>query len=191
MIPTMETNKVRIKSDGSLDKLKCSIVVRGDLQDVAMEDSLSPTAPCSFLKMLLTDPARNRCRVDLKDWLHEEGFTQSRTSPCFFCKVFPDGSYVKLIVYVDDKLFFGNNEAAPQEFIDKLSKRFDVEFLGQAHWYLSARIHLGADFNVILDQARYCKAIVNMFSEKLELRRNPDSIPPPYCRIRSQCGGLL
>ncbi len=30
VIPTMETNIVKIKSDGSLDKLKCRIVVRGD-----------------------------------------------------------------------------------------------------------------------------------------------------------------
>ncbi len=42
--------------------------------------------------------------LDLKEWIQEEGFTQSRASPCFFCKVYPDGSYVKLIVYVDDKL---------------------------------------------------------------------------------------
>jgi hypothetical protein len=232
VIPTMETNKVKIKSDGSLDKLKCRIVVRGDLQDTAMEDSWSPTAPFRSLKMFLADAARNKCRVhqldfvgaflqanvrgrifvslpkvygdiwpefkdycgkplrliksmygmtysgkywylDLKEWLHEEGFTQSRASPCFFCKVFPDGSYVKLIVYVDDKLFFGNNEATLQEFKDKLSKRFDVEFLGQAHWYLSARIHQDADFNVTLDQARYCKAIVNRFLEKAGAKKKP------------------
>jgi hypothetical protein len=68
--------------------------------------------------------------LDLKDWLYEEGFTQSRASPCFFCKVFPDGSYVKLIVYVDDRLFFGKNEATLQEFKDKKSKRFDeAEFV--------------------------------------------------------------
>jgi hypothetical protein len=42
VIPTMET---KIKSDGSLDKLKCRIVARGDLQDTGMEDSWSPTAP--------------------------------------------------------------------------------------------------------------------------------------------------
>ncbi len=36
VIPTMETNKVKIKSDGSLDKLKCRIVARGDLQDTAI-----------------------------------------------------------------------------------------------------------------------------------------------------------
>jgi hypothetical protein len=39
LIPTMETNKVKIKSEGYLDKLECRIVVRGDLQDTAMEDS--------------------------------------------------------------------------------------------------------------------------------------------------------
>jgi hypothetical protein len=38
VIPTMETAKVKIKSDRSLDKL-CKIVVRGDLQDTVMEDS--------------------------------------------------------------------------------------------------------------------------------------------------------
>jgi hypothetical protein len=54
--------------------------------------------------------------LDLKGWLHEEGFTHYRASPCFFCKVYPGGSYVKLIVYVEDKLFFGKNEVTLQEF---------------------------------------------------------------------------
>jgi hypothetical protein len=192
VIPTMDTNKVKIKSDGSLDKLKCRIVVRGDLQDTAMEDSWSPTAPFRALKMFLAGAARNKCRVyqldfigaflqanvrgriflslpevygaiwpefkdycgrplrlvksmygmtysgkywylDLKEWLLEEGFIQSRASPCFFCKIFPGGYFIKIIIYVDDKLFFGNNEIMLTELKEKISKRFDVEFLGQAH----------------------------------------------------------
>ena len=228
----METNKVKIKSDVSLDKLKCRIVVRGDLQDTAMEDSWSPTAPFRSLKMFLADAARNKCRVyqldfigaflqanvrgrifvslpkvygdiwpefkdycgrplkliksmygmtysgkywylDLKEWLLEEGFIQSRASPCFFCKIFPGGYFIKIIIYVDDKLFFGNNEIILTEFKDKISKRFDVEFLGQAHWYLSARIHQDAEFNVTLDQARYCKSIINRFLEKAGAKKKP------------------
>jgi hypothetical protein len=104
--------------------------------------------------------------LNLKDWLHEEGFTQSRASPCFFCKVYPDGSFVKLIVYVDDKLFFGNNEATFQKFKDKLAKRFDVEFLGQAHWYCQLRFIRMLTSMLLWIKARYCKAIVNRFSEK-------------------------
>jgi hypothetical protein len=87
--------------------------------------------------------------------------------------VFHDDLYIKLIVYVDDKLFFGNNEATLHEFKDMLSKRLDAEFLGQAHWYLSARIYQDADFNIPLDQARYCKAIVNRFSEKAGAKKKP------------------
>jgi len=49
---------------------------------------------------------------------------------------------------VDDKLFFGNNEIILTKFKEKISKRFDVEFLGQAPWYLSARTHQDAEFNV-------------------------------------------
>ncbi len=56
---------------------------------------------------------------------------------------------------------------------DKLSKRFDVEFLGQAYWYLSARIYQDADFNITLDQARYCQAIVNRFLEKAGTKKKP------------------
>jgi hypothetical protein len=58
--------------------------------------------------------------LDLKEGLIEEGIAPSRASPCFFCKVFPDGSSIKLAVY--DKLCFGNNEATLQEFKDKLSR---------------------------------------------------------------------
>ncbi len=48
-----------------------------------------------------------------------------------------------------------------------------MEFLGQAHWYLSVRIHQDADFNFTLDQARYCKAIVNRFLEKASAKKKP------------------
>ncbi len=55
VIPTMETNKVKMKSEGSLVKLKCRIVVRGDLQDTAMKDSWLPTAPFRSLQLILAD----------------------------------------------------------------------------------------------------------------------------------------
>jgi hypothetical protein len=42
VIPVMETKKLKIKSDRSLNKLKFRIVVGGDLQDTALEDSCSP-----------------------------------------------------------------------------------------------------------------------------------------------------
>jgi hypothetical protein len=67
VIPTMETNKFKIKSDGSLDKLKCRIMVRGDMQDTATDDTWLPTAPFRSHKKYLADAARNRCRVNQLD----------------------------------------------------------------------------------------------------------------------------
>jgi len=50
--PVMETFKVKVKSDGSLDKLKTRLVVRGDLQDKNItKDKWSPTA--SFRSLYL------------------------------------------------------------------------------------------------------------------------------------------
>ncbi len=54
----------------------------------------------------------------------------------------------------------------------------------QAHRYLSARIHQDAGFNVTLDQARYCKAIVNRFLEKAGAKKKPrfhSTIFPAEC----------
>jgi dephospho-CoA kinase len=52
--PVMETFKVKVKSDGSLDKLKMRLVVCGDLQDKNIaEDKWSPTASFRSLKMFL------------------------------------------------------------------------------------------------------------------------------------------
>jgi hypothetical protein len=53
--------------------------------------------------------------------------------------MFPGGFFIKIIIHIDDKLFFGNNEIILTEFKEKIPKRFDVKFLGQTHWYLSAQ----------------------------------------------------
>jgi hypothetical protein len=58
-MPVMETFKVKIKSDGSLDKLKTRLVVRGNLQDKNItEDKWSPSALFRCLKMFLAHAAK-------------------------------------------------------------------------------------------------------------------------------------
>ncbi len=42
---------------------------RGDLQDTAMEDSWSPTAPFRSLNIFLADATRNKCRVYQLDFI--------------------------------------------------------------------------------------------------------------------------
>jgi hypothetical protein len=40
-----------------------------------------------------------------------------------FCKILPGGFFIKIFIYVDHKLFFGNSEIILTEFKEKISKR--------------------------------------------------------------------
>jgi hypothetical protein len=35
--------------------------------------------------------------------------------------------------------------------------------MGQAHWYLSTRINQLSNYDIELDQSRYCKAVVKKY----------------------------
>ena len=53
--------KANIQEDGSLDKLKLRIVVRGDLQNKELfGDTWSPTASMRTLKYFLSDAAKHK-----------------------------------------------------------------------------------------------------------------------------------
>ena len=61
--PCMDVYKAKIQYDGSLDKLKLSIVVRVDLHDKEMVgDTWSPTASMRNLKHFLADAAKHIAR---------------------------------------------------------------------------------------------------------------------------------
>ena len=56
--------KANIESDGSLDKLKLRIVVKGDLQNKELVgDTWSPTASIKTLKYFLADATKHKARV--------------------------------------------------------------------------------------------------------------------------------
>ena len=62
--PCMDVYKAKIHSDGSLDKLKLRIVVRGDLQNKEMVgDTWSPIDSMRTLKYFLADAAKHKARV--------------------------------------------------------------------------------------------------------------------------------
>ena len=57
----MDVYKAKVQSDGSLDKLKLIIVVRGDLQNKELVgDTWSPTASMRTLKYFLVDAAKHK-----------------------------------------------------------------------------------------------------------------------------------
>ena len=64
MTPCMDVLKDKIKSDGSLDKVKLRIMVGGDLQNKELYgDNWSPTAFMRTLVYLLADADKHKSRV--------------------------------------------------------------------------------------------------------------------------------
>ena len=62
--PYMDVYKAKIQADGSLDKLKLRIVVRGDLHIKEMiGDTWSPTVFMRTLKYFLADADKHKARV--------------------------------------------------------------------------------------------------------------------------------
>ena len=82
----MDVYKAKIQSDGSLDKLKLIIVVRGDLQNKEMVgDTGSPTASIRTLKYFLEDSAKHKARVHQLDFIG--AFLQAKVKNRVFVKL--------------------------------------------------------------------------------------------------------
>ena len=68
----MDVYKAKIKSDGSFDKLKLRILVRGDIQNKELVgDTWSPTALMRTLKYFLGDAAKQKAKFHQLDFIGE------------------------------------------------------------------------------------------------------------------------
>ena len=82
----MDVYKAKIQSDGSIDKLKWRIVVRGDLQNKEMVgDTWSPTASMRTLKYFLADADKHKSRVHQLDFIG--AFLQAKVKNRVFVKL--------------------------------------------------------------------------------------------------------
>ena len=97
---------------------------------------------------------------ELTEWLIEEGFIQSQCQMSIYYKYAPDGSKIVVLSYVDDCVYWYTNEDIEKWFVDTLGKRFHVNFLGYAHWFMSIIISQLRDHSIYVDQARYATSIV-------------------------------
>ena len=84
--PCMDVYKEKIQSDGSLDKLKLRILVRGYLKNKEMiGDTWSPTSSMKTLNYFLADAAKNRARVHRLDFIG--AFLQANVKNRLFVKL--------------------------------------------------------------------------------------------------------
>ena len=80
-----------------------------------------------------------------------------------YYKYAPDGSNIVVLSYVDDCVYWYTNEDLGKWFVDTLGKRFHVNFLGYAHWFMSIIISQLRYHSISADQARYATSIVEKY----------------------------
>ena len=68
-----------------------------------------------------------------------------------------------LINAVDDQLYYSTSDEMRKDFEKSVCDKYDVELMGQAHWYLQSKITQHASFDVTVDQFRYIELICNRF----------------------------
>jgi len=109
------------------------------------------------------------------------GFTQSTVIRCLFYQKYSDGSVIFILNYVDDMLYYETSDQTLLAFKAKLSERFNLELKGQAHWYLTTRITQLASYDIILDQTRYCEAVIKKYLDSVGCRNitRKHTIPLP------------
>ena len=76
---------------------------------------------------------------ELTECLIKEGFIQSQCQMSIYYKYAPDGSKIVVLSYVDDCFYWYTNEDIRKWFVDTLGKRFHMNFLGLAHWFMSIK----------------------------------------------------
>ena len=96
---------------------------------------------------------------ELTEWLIEEVFVQSQCQISIYYKYAPDGSNIVVLSYVDYCVYWYTNEDLGKWFFDTPGKRFHVNFLGFAHWFMSIRISQLNDRSISVDQARYATGL--------------------------------
>ena len=97
---------------------------------------------------------------ELIEWFLEAGFIQYQFQMSIYYKYAPYGIKVSVLSDVDDCFYWYTSEALGKLFVDTLGKRFHVNFLAYAYWFMSIRIYQVKDHSISVDQDRYSTSIV-------------------------------
>lgn len=120
---------------------------------------------CKFVKSLygLKQAPRqwNKC---FDQCMVKHGFVKSEFDLCVYLKKLADGSYIYLLLYVDDMLLVSKRMSDVNEVKEMLGREFDMKDLGPARRILGMDIERDRKNGVLkLSQSRYIKKVLQVF----------------------------
>ena len=95
----------------------------------------------------------------------EHGYSRSLYDSCVYYRRLEDGSFILLMLYVDDMLIAAKNPNEVQQLKDQLSREFDMKDLGGARKILGMEIRRDRiQGKLWLSQKTYIRAIIKQFN---------------------------
>ena len=95
-------------------------------------------------------------------------------------KYAPDGTKIVVLSYIYYCVYWYTSEVLGHWFVDNLGKRFHVNFLVYAHWFISIRISQMKDHSISVDQARYDTFIVAKYIDTATVKASIFFIKPHF-----------
>ena len=90
-----------------------------------------------------------------------------------------------MINYVDDALYYSNDDKMKKFFEKRLSKKFHLSLMGKAKWYLGMRITQKVNY-ISLDQDQYVTNITARFEKAFKYPFKGKQSPLPTNFIPSK-----
>ena len=97
---------------------------------------------------------------EITEWLIEAGFIQYQCQISIYYKYAPYGTKILVLSYADDYVYWYTSEDLVRWCVDTLGKRFNMNFLIYARWFMSIIISKMKDHSISVDEARYDTSIV-------------------------------
>ena len=97
-------------------------------------------------------------------FMDEQKFTRSHFDHCVYFRKLSDGSFIYLLLYVDDMLIAANSIGEIDKLKTRLNKEFEMKDLGDAKKILGMEITRDRDQGVVyLSQRHYLKKVLRRF----------------------------
>ena len=100
--------------------------------------------------------------------------------PCIYTGKAPDGTTIYVGTYVDDIIYYGENDISEKWFEGKLKKHINVDFMGAVSWYLGVYYEWSRTNDDRLTVHLSQEAMVNKLLAKEQLEDCTDSKSSPY-----------
>ena len=82
-----------------------------------------------------------------------------------------------------DCIYWYTSEELVKRFMDTLGKRFHMNFLGYAHWFMSISISQLNDYSIPVYQARYVIAVVSKYLDTYTIKENSITYNQATCEL--------